>query len=86
MSLSVPIMRPELATALMATAPVFPNRCACGEEVAGERLREAWHFYCQRCGRDWSAPATRLREKPKPRKLVKRCACARTCRFCGGAR
>lgn len=79
-------MRPELAAQLMATAPVFPSRCACGEEVAGERLRESWHFYCQRCGRDWSAPTTRLQEKPKARKPVKRCACSHVCRFCGGER
>lgn len=85
-SLTAPVLAAEVAATLAVTAPVFPNRCACGEEVEPERLRASWVFYCQRCGADWSAPAPLEVSRPKPRKAVKRCACAHKCRFCGGER
>lgn len=61
------VLSPEMAAVLAVAAPVFPNRCTCGEEVEPERLRDSWAFYCQSCGADWSAPAPIERPKSKPR-------------------
>ena len=84
--LSVPVLTPEMAAPLIATAPAFPNICTCGEEVVPERLRNSWVFYCQRCGNDWSSPAPPEVPKPRTRQAIKRCGCAHKCRFCGGER
>jgi hypothetical protein len=74
----------EMRASLASKRGTMPC-CQCGNAVTPQRLADRFVAYCHDCGKTEEWPASRVPFQRLP-PTIKLCSCARTCRFCRGAR